>query len=100
LGAAVTLMVASDQYYKAELESGVGRVRGAIADQSPTTEIAAPTAQKPRRLSEVEVGVAPSPAAVATKTSAVGLGVTALLALAAFGIFHGLGWMVAGFARG
>jgi hypothetical protein len=103
-GAAVTLMAASDQYYKAELESGVGRVRVAIDDRSPLAignRLPAPMAQEPRRLSDVvNVALAPSPAAVATKTSAAGLAVTALLALAAFGFFHGLGWVVAGFARG
>jgi hypothetical protein len=87
--AAVKMMVASNQYYKAELESGVGRIPGAIGDRSPT----APIAREPRRLSDVvNVAQAPSPAAVATKTSGVGMGVTALLALAAFGFLRVLGW--------
>jgi hypothetical protein len=96
--AATTMMVASDQYFKAELESGVGRIPGVIGDQSPTALVAAPIDQRPRGLADVEVRVAPSPAAVATKTSAVGLGVTALVTLAAFGFFRVLGWVVAGFA--
>jgi hypothetical protein len=33
------------------------------------------------------------------KAAVIGLGVTALLALVAFGFFRGLGWVVAGFAR-
>ena len=103
-GAAVTMMVASEQYYKAELESGVARIPGAIDDRSPAAignRMPAPMADEPRSRSNVaDVALAPSPAAVATKTSAVGLGITALLALAAFGFFHVLGWMVAGFARG
>jgi hypothetical protein len=103
-GAAVTMMAASDQYYKAELESGVGRIHGAIDDRSPGAigdRMPAPMAQEPHRLSDVvNVALAPSPAAVATKTSAVGLGVTALLAVAAFGFFRVLGWVAAGLARG
>jgi hypothetical protein len=47
----------------------------------------------------INVALAPSPTAVATKTSAVGLGVTALLAAAAFGFFRVLGWVAAGLAR-
>jgi hypothetical protein len=103
-GAAATMMVASDQYYKAELESGVGRIPGAIDDRSPNAignRMPSPMAQEPRRRSDVaDVALAPSPAGVATKTSAVGLGVTALLALAAFGFFRVLGWVVTGFAKG
>ena len=99
-GAAVTMMVASDQYYKAQLESGAGRIPGAIEDRSPTAPVAAPIDQRLRSLSDVDAGVAPSPAVVATKTSAVGLSVTMLLALAAWGFFLGLGWVVAAFARG
>jgi hypothetical protein len=41
----------------------------------------------------------PSPAAVATKTAGIGLGITGLLALAAWGFLRGLGRVVAGFAR-
>jgi hypothetical protein len=35
----------------------------------------------------------------AVKAAAVGLGITAALALAAWGFFRGVGWMLAGFAR-
>jgi hypothetical protein len=53
-----------------------------IDDRSPGAignRRAAPIALKPRRLSDVvDVAFAPSPTAVATKTSAVGFGVTAL----------------------
>jgi hypothetical protein len=43
---------------------------------------------------------APPPSAFVTaKTADIGIGVTALLALAAFGFFRGLGWVLDGFAR-
>lgn len=41
----------------------------------------------------------PSPAVEAAKTAGIGLGITALLALGAFGFFRGLGWILAAFAR-
>ena len=40
-----------------------------------------------------------TPALYAAKTACVGLGITALAALAVFGFFRGLGWIIAGFAR-
>jgi hypothetical protein len=41
----------------------------------------------------------PSPVAIAAKAAGMGLGITALAALAAFGFFRGLGWIIAGFGR-
>jgi hypothetical protein len=41
----------------------------------------------------------PDLVAYAAKTAGIGLGVTSLLALAAFVFFRGLGWVLAGFAR-
>jgi hypothetical protein len=41
----------------------------------------------------------PPPIVVAGKSAAIGLGVTLLLAFAAYGFFRGLGWIIAGFAR-
>jgi hypothetical protein len=90
-GAAVTMMVASDQNYKqswkAELATfpALSRIaRPALLPRSPRNRAVC-----------VTVALAPSPAAVATKISAVGLGVTALLAVAAFGFFRILGWVAA-----
>jgi hypothetical protein len=41
----------------------------------------------------------PDLAAYAIKTAGIGLGITSLLALAAFVFFRGLGWVITGFAR-
>jgi hypothetical protein len=41
----------------------------------------------------------PSPASVAAKAAGIGFGITAMLALATWAFFRGLGWVVAGFAR-
>jgi hypothetical protein len=35
----------------------------------------------------------------AAKFAGIGLGITGVSAFAAFGFFHGLGWILAGFAR-
>jgi hypothetical protein len=42
----------------------------------------------------------PSPESVAAKIASGGLGITAVLALFVWGLFCGLGWVIAGFARG
>ena len=50
---------------------------------------------------EIEDSLAafPTAAEAAAEAAGIGLGVTALLALSARGIFRGLGWVLAGFSR-
>jgi hypothetical protein len=40
-----------------------------------------------------------SPSEVAARAAGIGLSITGVLALAAFGFFRGIGWIVTGFAR-
>jgi hypothetical protein len=101
-GAGLTAMVVSDQYAQSK---GKGHISvagpGGVTVKFPTgTDW--PTIYKVLgSQASVQSAEYPtvSPTDEATRIAVIGLGITAAMALAAWGFFRGVGWMLAGFAR-
>jgi hypothetical protein len=106
-GAALTAVAASDRYARTKatghlLVAGPGGVivkfptetdwptiYRVMGDQFGGSSFSVQSIEPPEAPPNVE----------AAKTAAIGLGITAFLAFATWGLFRGVGWMLAGFAR-